>query len=108
MITVAARRMTAAISATLVIRLHEGGPATYDQLCAFSGLSKRAMSRWIASQRIEGQRRIYIAGYAPDRCGRPFVPIWAWGNKPDAQRPGDSKTDAQRMKDMRAARKVSK
>lgn len=91
----------------LMTRLKES-PATYEQLSAFSGVSKRALSRFIALLREPNvsPNNVYISSYAPDRNGRPFVPLWAWGpGQQDAPRPGDTKTDAQRMKEARAAKK---
>ena len=88
-------------------RALQAEPQSYDDLCHISGLNKPAVARWIKSLRPDtGERHVHIADYGPDRNGRLFVPLFAWGNEEDAERPGDSRTDAERMRKLRADRKL--
>lgn len=77
---------------------------TYDQMVDVSGLKKTTIAAWITSLRTAGQ--VFIEGWAPDKNGRLFVPRWRWGNSPDAERPGDRRTPAERMAAVRARRRA--
>lgn len=102
MIRPANKRMTAALSASLVSLLQES-PKSYEQLASATGLNKRSVARWISQ--MQGSRSVHIADYGPDINGRLFVPLWAWGNQPHARRPGQAKTNAERMREKRLAGK---
>jgi len=80
-------------------------PQSYDALSAVSGLSNAAVAHWLKTLRALDPKPVHIAGWAPDVNGRLFVPLWAWGTKPDAPRPGQSRTPAERMAALRAAKK---
>lgn len=99
------RRMTAALSAAIQEALVEV-PMTYDRIATAYGLSKTSVARWVKSMR-EPVKRIYVADWAPDVNGRKFVPMWAWGRRTDAARPGPSRSDAERMREHRAKKKTT-
>lgn len=82
----------------------KAGRHSRDQLARLSRLSKRTVSEWIAEKR----EFIHVADYAEDARGRKFVELFAWGRKPDAPRPGQRRTTAQRMADLRARRRKEK
>lgn len=105
MIKAAPRRMTAALSAAIQEALVEV-PMTYERIAQVYGLSKTSVARWVKSMR-DPVKRIYIADWAPDVNGRVFVPMWAWGRRTDAERPGPKRTDAERMRAHRAKTKTT-
>lgn len=86
-----------------IIKLLQTKPMTYEQLCEASGLSEQRMAYW----RKSNAANIYVADWAPDKNGRPFVPMWAWGNQPDKPRPGRAMSSAERMRAHRAKKKAS-
>lgn len=77
-------------------------PLTYEQLSAISGLSAERTARW----RKNNAANIYVADWAQDKNGRPFVPMWAWGTQPDKPRPGRAMSSAERMRVLRAKKKT--
>lgn len=101
-----AERMTAVAAATVGDLLKIKGH-TYQQLAETTGLSIRALTRFVRSDRsaermAAGKHSIYVAGYAPDKNGRSFVPIWRWGRgREDAPRPGRMLTPAEQMRKSR-------
>jgi hypothetical protein len=81
-------------------------PRSYDDLALVSGLSKTSVTRWIKQLRAMNPKHAYIATWGEDSRGRPVIPLWAWGNKPDAERPGASpEKQAARMRAMRLRKK---
>ena len=78
-------------------------PLTYEQLSALSGLSAERTARWRKSNADD----IYVADWAPDKNGRPFVPMWAWGAQPDKPRPGRAMSSAERMRALRTKKKTA-
>lgn len=80
-------------------------PQSYDALAAVSGLCKGGVAHWIKTLREMDPKPVHIAGWAPDARGRLFVALWAWGPGEDAPRPGQSRTNAERMAALRKARK---
>jgi hypothetical protein len=87
------------------------GPHSYDQLAEISGLGKSAVQTWVKTLRAQEPAPIFIESFGPDKNGRPFVPLWRWraaADQVDAERPGDSLTDAERMRRFRAEKKASK
>ena len=81
-------------------------PMTFDQMAEAVGLSKAAVQRWIKSMREAN--RVYVSGYAPDKNGRPFVPLHRWGVGENAKRPGQTIKPADRMRAKRAAEQTRK
>ena len=77
-------------------------PMTYEQLVAATGMSQPRVAYW----RKSNADNIYVAAWAPDKRGRLFNPVWAWGDGEDAPRPGRSQTSAERMRELRARRKL--
>lgn len=77
-------------------------PCSYDRLAQVSGLDKRAVQHWIKQIRAN----VHIAGWGEDRRGRKFVPLFQWGAGNDVPRPGQSRTAAERMRALRADRKI--
>jgi hypothetical protein len=75
------------------------------QLAERVGLGAGAVAHWRRQLRALPDPPIYVEGWAPDSRGRPFTPVWRWGHKPDAERNGQSITPAERMRNLRAARK---
>lgn len=82
-------------------RLLRLAPRTYDQLVAATGMSKPRVARWVKAN----AENIYVADWAADKNGRLFVPMFRWGAKPDAVRPGRVLTPAEQMRKLRANRK---
>lgn len=75
---------------------------TYDDLAKVGGLSKTAVQRWVAETVRD---KVHIEDYTDDTRGRRFVPMWRWGEGPDAKRPGPRQTPAQRMAAVRSRRR---
>lgn len=84
-------------------RAMQQAPQSYRQLAAISQLNKPAVEHWVRS--LRAQELAHVAGWGPDKRGRLFVPLFVWGPGRDAPRPGPLRTDAERMRDLRAARK---
>jgi len=78
---------------------------TYDDLVALTGLRKATVARWITALRT-ADRMVRIEAYAPDKSGRPFVPMFRLGGEVDLPRPGPAIAPAQRMRALRAKRKA--
>ena len=78
---------------------------TYAELVALSGLNQSAVANWVKTLREMTPSPIHVEAWGPDRNGRLFVPLWRWGTKMDAPRPGPARTPQQRMEALRAARK---
>lgn len=97
------RRNTPVIALRMMTALQASGH-TYDSLVAVSGLAKEAVTRWVKSMREV--QIVHIESYADDVRGHPIVPVFRWGNKPDAERPGRKLTAAQTMARLRARRKA--
>jgi predicted ArsR family transcriptional regulator len=73
---------------------------SFEQMANTVNLSKAAVQRWAKSMREAG--RIYVESYGPDVNGRPFVPLHRWGTGVNAERPGHTVSDADRMRAKRA------
>lgn len=81
-------------------------PQRYDDLATLTGLSKPAVTLWLKA--VKAIRSVHIADWVTDCRGRLFVARFAWGDKPDAKRPGPQRTAADRMRDMRKRRAAAK
>lgn len=75
---------------------------TYDGLAAATGINKRRLAAWIAANR----EHIRIEDWAPDKNGRPFLPMFRWADGEDTPRPGRRISSAQRMRELRERRKA--
>jgi hypothetical protein len=93
-------RMTLVVSAGIVSRL-QAVPTSYTELSAMFGIPDRSIRRWMNQMR----EQVHIHSWGADCAGRLIVPMWAWGSAPDAERPGPSMTDTERMRLLRARRK---
>ena len=78
-------------------------PMTYEQLCEEGGLTPQRAAYW----RKTNAEFIRIAGWAPDKNGRPFLPQFRWGVAPDEPRPGRTLTPAEQMRQSRQRRALS-
>lgn len=76
-------------------------PMTYAQMREAFGLSDQRMAYW----RKANAENIYVFDWAPDKNGRLFVPVFAWGDQPDKPRPGRAMSSADRMRAHRARAK---
>ena len=74
-------------------------PMTYDEMAAAVNLGKSSVQRWVRDMRAVP--KIRIVGYSKDKRGRAFIPQFQWQAGPDAERPGQAKTSAERMRDVR-------
>lgn len=83
-------------------RALEKTPCTYDQLMTATGLPQRSVARWVTSMR--DINAVHISGWAPDKNGRLFIALFAWGTGDDKARPGAKMTAAERMRTLRAKR----
>ena len=63
-------------------------------------MATRRLARWVKKHRAD----LHVAAWGPDRNGRPFVPVFAWGRRPDTPRPGRALTPAEQMRKTRASR----
>ena len=82
---------------SLMLKAH-----TVEQLAVISGLSITAVRRWLNA--MHEAKAAHIEGWAADCRGRLFVPMWRWGSKKDAARPGPQRTSTDRVRDYRARR----
>ena len=92
-----AERMTVALSLKLRQLLQES-PKTYEQLAELSGINQSRVARW----RKSNAEFIHVDHWAPDKNGRLFIPVFAWGADPDKARPGRVLSSAERMRIHRA------
>jgi hypothetical protein len=76
------------------------------RLAAVSDLSTRTVVAWLGAMRACDPPLVYVAGYAADARGFLQVPLYRFGNRPDAPRPGQSSTA--RTRAYRARQKVKK
>lgn len=85
-------------------------PKSFDQLAQELGVSKATVARYVHDAREVGSADgwPFIAGYGMDARGRRFTPLWAWGREPDAQRPGNTSSAAERMRRMRQRKREMK
>lgn len=99
------KKMNVAIAFSLHKQLQVRGMTLAD-MAEFSGLSKVACARWMRKMNADDSTtRLYISDYALDVRGRPFIPVYRAGSMPDAPRPGQRRTAAERMAALRARRK---
>ena len=90
----------------MVLRMREAmsrEPMTYGQLIELTGLAQRTVAKWVSEWRE--LKQVHIAHWAPDKRGRLFVAMYAWGDGEDKPRPGPAMTDAQRMRVFRQQQK---
>lgn len=92
------------IAAQVMTERLQQGNASYVDLAEVANLSPASVGRWMRLMKQAG--RVHITGYAPDKGGRPFTPLYTWGPGTDLQRPGANKTPAMRMAEIRARRKA--
>lgn len=84
------------------------GPLTYDEMAQVAKVSKPAVQRWVKTLREGGPDSpayVRVAGWKKDATGRPFVPRWLFGPGADLPRPGQRRTDAERMQALRLERR---
>jgi hypothetical protein len=81
-------------------------PMTYDEIVEFTGLNKATVEWWV--KRWRDSKLVYVSGYADDSRGRPVILRFSWGSLLDAVRPGQRRTAAERMRDVRARRAAEK
>lgn len=75
-------------------------PLTYDELVTVTGMVKPRVARWVKNNRKD----IRVTSWAPDKNGRPFVPVFSWGAGADVPRPGRALTPAEQMRKVRERR----
>lgn len=75
-------------------------PMTYDDLVVLTGMVKPRVARWVKNNRGS----IRVAHWAPDKNGRPFVPVFSWADGADKPRPGRALTPAEQMRKVRERR----
>ena len=90
-------RISLHMQKTLMLKAH-----TVEQLAVISGLSITAVRRWLKS--MHEANAAHVEDYTADTRGRLFVPMWRWGCKKDAPRPGPQRTSTDRVRDYRARR----
>lgn len=86
----------------LLLSLHHG--ATIPELATESGLSRRAVKRFVDSLRQRGIRIVYICGYESPEKGGTHLPIYILGTKQDVPAP-PKLTTTQRSAKYRAKQK---
>ena len=87
---------------SLVCEMLKSGPQRYADLMLMTGLSKQTLFQLIKQMR--GAKLVRIVSYAKDIRGRLFVPMFEWSSDADEPRPGQQRTGADRMRDLRARR----
>lgn len=96
-------RMTGAQVAQMIQLLTVRGH-TYDQLVEATGIAKTRIAHWLKNN----MSSVRVVAWAPDKNGRPFVPVWQWGEGVSLPRPGPAMTSAERMRVFRAKQKGEK
>ena len=90
------------IAAQLMQRRLEKGNASYEDLAKVAGISVGSVGRWM--RLMKDAQLVRITNYAEDRLGRPFIPLYTWGKGEDLPRPGQKRTAAERMAELRHRR----
>ena len=103
--TVGTRRRCSGVHVSKMIALLTARGYTDAALAEAVGLGAGAVAHWRRQMRREADCRIYIEGWTNDSRGRPFTPVYRFGDGVDAERNGQSIPMAQRMRDLRASRK---
>lgn len=85
-----------------ICEMLKSGPQRYADLMLVTGLSKQTVFQLVKQMR--DAKLVRIGGYAKDVRGRLFVPMFVWGGGADEPRPGQTRTGADRMRDLRARR----
>lgn len=93
---------------TAMIAALDKKPMTYDALAQLTGLSKEAVTRWVKNARSADDSLVYISDWLPAKDGTLRVRAYRWGLQEDAPRPGPKQTNAERMRLLRAEKKVAK
>lgn len=101
-------RISSAHITTMISALTQQ-PMTYDALAQVSGLSKEAVTRWVKNVRggPDGGTGPYISDWLAAKDGTLRVRAYRWGVQEDAPRPGARRSNAERMKLLRAKRKAA-
>lgn len=94
-----AERITQQQSLALQQLLREK-PMGYADMELATSMAARRLARWVKKHRAD----LHVSAWAPDKNGRLFVPVFAWGRRPDTPRPGRALTPAEQMRKTRAAR----
>lgn len=81
------------------------GPHTAAELCAESGMAPWTVKKVLRV--FKRRKRIYIAAWEPDGIGRPVMPAFMWGTKPDVPRP-KPKTATQRSAALAARKRLAR
>lgn len=76
---------------------------SYLQIMETTGASLNAVRTWVQAARAD--KLVHIGKWGDDIVGRPVVPLFRFGNKPDAARP-TPRTAAERMRATRERRRA--
>ena len=79
-------------------------PQSYADLCAITGWTRPTVQKHLSSLREEG--KAFIADFGKDSRGRVIVPLFKTGKGADAERPGQRRSTAERMRDLRQRNKA--
>lgn len=101
--TVVRKTLTPTAAALMQQALHSK-PNSLDDLVVVSRLAKPTVARYVKELMYGGMLR--VAGWALDSRGYPTIRQFGWGAEPDAPCPVTSRTPAERMRILRAARKA--
>lgn len=76
---------------------------SYQQIMDATGASLNAVRTWVQAARADNL--VHIGQWGDDIVGRPVVPMFRFGKKPDAERP-TPRTAAERMRATRERRRA--
>lgn len=79
-------------------------PSTGPELVVATALSK--ITVFAALRSLHAAKKIYVSDYAEDSRGRLMTKVWSPGARKDKPRPGQRRTGAERMRALRAKRRV--
>lgn len=97
------RKTLTPVAATRMQQALTVKPHSLDDLVAVSGLAKPTVTRYIKD--LADAELVHVGGWARDPRDYPTIRQFAWGNKPDVACPKTTRTAAERMRNLRAARK---
>lgn len=77
-------------------------PRNYAELRKITDWSLPTVVKWLDT--LRALNLVHICAFEKDARERMIVQMFTWGPGPDAERPGQSRTDAERMRNLRLRR----
>lgn len=101
----AIRKTLTPVATALMQQAMIEAPRSLNDLVEISGLAKPVVTRYVNALYHAEPKMVHVAGWARDARRYPTIRQFAWGNKDDVACPVSTKTNAERMRDLRAMRK---